>query len=161
MSSLVASSTTRTGLLPPERRRQQGLALASAVSGAFVDPAAAFAQAADLAGWYRTGRYPVRPAFGLVGGPSMQVVVEATNADHDAVDTGPWFAGVLAVLTGTDHVPPGRVDSRVDAQVRLVGADPFDLLPEVVGNLQDHVRDGGVVGVGGAAGEVVDEQLPY
>ncbi|MGH3760199.1 hypothetical protein [Actinophytocola sp.] len=97
--------------------RQQGLTLTGAVGGVFVDPASSLAQAADLARWHRAGRDPLRPAFGLVVGPGVQVITEAADADHDAVDTGTGFA----VVAGADHVPPGRVDLRVDVQVGLVG----------------------------------------
>jgi hypothetical protein len=38
-------------------------------------------------------------------------------------------------------MPPDRGDLRVDVQAGPAGVDPFDLLPEVVGDLQDRQAD--------------------
>ena len=138
-----------------DEQGQQRLALAGPLGGALVDAPAAAGEAAELARRDRAGSDPPGPYLRLVGRPGVQVVVEAADDEHDRV----LLAAFPAIVFDADGVPPCLVGSGGDPQVGLPGADGLDVLPEVVGQREDERLEAGVVQVGGAALEVVDEQL--
>lgn len=142
------------GLDVLDENGQQRPASAGAVGATFVDPATACAEPVQVGGRDRAGRDPLGPPFGFLGGPGVQVVVEGTDGDDQAVCAG---ARGTVVLDG-DHLSPGGVEVLGDPQVGLVGVEAFDLLPEVVGQVQHEVLQAAVIGVRTAAGEVFDQQ---
>ncbi|MGW5089908.1 hypothetical protein [Streptomyces coelicoflavus] len=105
--------------------RQKGLALPGAVRGAFGPLPPSDAQAVEFTGRDGTRCDPGRPAFGFVGSPGVQVVVEAADRDDDVVLTHP----VGAVVLETDRLAPACVEVRRDPKALLSGVELFRSSP--------------------------------
>ena len=102
------------------------------------------------------GGDPAGPAFGLGGGPGLQVQVESADGEERCLDVGPG----LAVLADEQPLLPCLDLLFGEVEVNLVRADLLDDLPEVLDQAADEVLRRGVVHLGGAAPEVLDQQVP-
>ncbi|WP_225993415.1 hypothetical protein [Actinomadura rudentiformis] len=91
---------------------QQRLPLPSPLGGAFVDAPPAFGKTAQFAGRDGAGSDPRPPKFGFVGGPDVQVVVEAADLDHDGVLLPADRAVVPPAPQRPDPPPTGSHDQR-------------------------------------------------
>ena len=125
--------------------------------GSFADAVSVVHQHADVAARDRAGRGPVRPLLRLVSGPQIDIEVHGPHRAEDSCLVG----ARAAVIADRDVFSPPGVELLGDAEVGLSGVELFDRQPE---QLRDEVClscQGGVVDLGAAAIEVVDEELPY
>ncbi|MEV0036738.1 hypothetical protein [Streptomyces sp. NPDC050804] len=133
VGGLVCSFEQQPGLVVAEfdvldEDRQEWLALAGAVSSPFVFLASPTAQAVELARGDGAGGNPSCPAFGLVSGPGVQVIVEAADRDDDVV----LAPAVGAVVLEADGLAPAVVEVGSDPQALLAGVEFLDRHPKVL-----------------------------